>query len=103
MQLRPATAANFGVKYPLDPEENIAAGAELIKTLQENLSTYALDEDELEKYTLAAYNAGLGSVRKRIAEADSLGIRAQLSDDTAEYVASVRELYDILCSITTAP
>ena len=103
MQLRPATAENFGVKDPLDPEENIAAGAELIKTLQENLSTYALDEDELEKYTLAAYNAGLGSVRKRIAEADSLGIRAQLSDDTAGYVASVRELYGILCSLTTEP
>ena len=103
MQLRPATAGNFGVSNPRDPEENIAAGAQLIKTLQDNLSTYARDEEELEKYTLAAYNAGLGSVRKRIAEADSLGIRAQLSEDTSEYVATVKELYAILCTLTTEP
>ncbi len=55
MQLMPATQAQLGVTDPFDPQQNIAAGAKLMKTL-------------LERYTgdlalaLGAYNAGPGKV-----------------------------------------
>ena len=55
MQLMPATAEQFHVKDPFDPQENLDAGAKFLRQL-------------LEKYkgdlslSLAAYNAGAATV-----------------------------------------
>jgi soluble lytic murein transglycosylase-like protein len=55
MQLMPATATQFGVSDPFDPQQNIEAGTKLLRQL---LEKYAGDIS----LTLSAYNAGSGRV-----------------------------------------
>jgi len=55
MQLMPATAEQFGVKNSFDIQENIGAGAKLLKGL---LTRYTGDLS----LALGAYNAGSGKV-----------------------------------------
>jgi soluble lytic murein transglycosylase-like protein len=55
MQLMPATAEEFDVQDPFDPEQNVAAGAKLLKQL---LAKY----DNNLSLALSAYNAGPGRV-----------------------------------------
>ncbi len=57
MQLIPATAERFGVGNVYDPESNIRGGARYLRNLLE------LFDNDL-KLTLAAYNAGEGTVQK---------------------------------------
>lgn len=62
MQLMPSTAERFGVNMISDPEQNIAAGVEFIKWLDDILSDRLMDESERLKFILASYNVGLGHV-----------------------------------------
>ncbi|HWY46980.1 MAG TPA: lytic transglycosylase domain-containing protein [Bryobacteraceae bacterium] len=55
MQLMPATAEQFNVQDPFDPEQNINAGAKMLRLL---LTKY---DDDL-GLALSAYNAGSGRV-----------------------------------------
>ena len=57
MQLMPATAKSLGVTDSFDPEQNIMGGAKYISQL---LKKY----DGNTKLALAAYNAGMGNVKK---------------------------------------
>lgn len=74
MQLMPATAAELGVTDPLDPQQNVNAGARLLKQL---LSKYNGDV----KLALSAYNAGSGTV-------DRAGGVPNLQE-TRKYLASI--------------
>ncbi|MBI1948360.1 MAG: lytic transglycosylase domain-containing protein [Deltaproteobacteria bacterium] len=56
MQLMPATAADLGVKNPLDARENVDGGARYLAFLRKHFKS-----DEL---ALAAYNAGPGRVAR---------------------------------------
>jgi soluble lytic murein transglycosylase-like protein len=55
MQLMPATAKEYGVKDPYDPESNIEGGIKYLKTLLLRLPL---------AYALAAYNAGEAAVER---------------------------------------
>ncbi len=55
MQLMPATARDYGVTDAFDPEQNVAAGARLLRAL---LDRYHQDVAR----ALAAYNAGAGAI-----------------------------------------
>jgi soluble lytic murein transglycosylase-like protein len=57
MQLMPATAQEFSVTNPYDPEDNVRAGVAYLRQL---LDRYQNDE----QLALAAYNAGPGAVDK---------------------------------------
>lgn len=57
MQLMPRTAKAIGLRDPLDPEQNILGGAYYLRHLANRF-----DGDIF--YTLAAYNAGPGTVRR---------------------------------------
>ena len=62
MQVMPQTGARYGVDNLLDPEQNIHAGTSHLLRLQKMFSKHDLSQDELIKFTLAAYNAGEGRI-----------------------------------------
>jgi hypothetical protein len=76
MQLMPATAEELGVADPFDPDQNVEAGAKLLKTL---LNKYNGDLNR----ALGAYNAGT----KRVEEAG--GVPA--IPETMKYVEKILE------------
>jgi len=55
MQLMPATAEEFQIDDPFDPQQNVEGGAKLLKSL---LERYRNDPS----LALGAYNAGAGRV-----------------------------------------
>ena len=62
MQVMPQTGNIYGVEDLMNPEQNIYAGTSHLKRLQKMFSKYDLSQEELIKFTLAAYNAGEGRV-----------------------------------------
>ena len=62
MQMMPRTAAHYGVTDPLDPEMNIAAGAQSLGNLIKRYYNVGDNMTERYKYALAAYNAGIGRI-----------------------------------------
>jgi soluble lytic murein transglycosylase-like protein len=78
MQLMPATARQLNVKNPFDAEQNVDAGVRHLKQL---LESYGGDV----KLTLAAYNAGAGTVAR------SAGIPHFA--ETQNYVRKITNLY----------
>ncbi len=62
MQMKPSTAAEFGITDLSDPEQSIYAGAHYIQRISRHYRKGAADKDELIKFTLAAYNAGMSRI-----------------------------------------
>ena len=88
MQMMPVTARRFGVDNILDPDENIAAGAQYLALLQRFFSAYTDDPETLERLTIASYNCGEGRTL------EDLDGREQ-SAETAAYIKTVLNQYDI--------
>ena len=73
MQLMPATAEELGVSDQEDPEENLKGGVRYLKQLGRAFSSIP-DSLARIKFTLAAYNCGLGHVQdaRRLASLNGL-------------------------------
>lgn len=63
MQLMPNTAKALGVEDYENPTENIRGGILMLNWLEEQLENSIPDSTERIKFTLAAYNIGLGHVK----------------------------------------
>ena len=70
LQLMPATARQYGVNNPLNPEENIQGAVKFVKWLNSFWLKQIPDEAERLKFILASYNTGAGHVQdaQRLAE-----------------------------------
>jgi soluble lytic murein transglycosylase-like protein len=86
MQLMPATAARFGVKNILDPEQNIHAAAQYLRFL---LDIFNGDVS----LALAGYNAGEGAVKK-------YGYAVPPYPETINYVRKIKRRYISLSSLS---
>jgi membrane-bound lytic murein transglycosylase F len=62
MQMMPATGRQYGVKNPLDPEDNVQGAVRFLKWLNEYWLDRIPDDNERLKFILASYNAGAGHV-----------------------------------------
>lgn len=127
MQVMPKTAGKYGIADLTDPEENIKAGTSHLARLQRIYKNKGLTQDEVIKFTLAAYNAGEGRIMDCRNLASSMGIDntkwenivniipemrndAILENDnvkfgkfqgyeTISYVDSIMEIYAAICRI----
>jgi len=70
LQLMPATARQFGVRDPTDPEDNVQGATKYLKWLTGFWAERIEDEDERLNFILASYNVGPGHVEdaQRLAE-----------------------------------
>jgi len=86
MQLMPRTASNFGLsgKTILDPESNIEAGVQYIKSL--NLSFHKIEnKEERLKFILAGYNCGPAHIFDAMALAQKYGKNPYVWSNHVEY------------------
>jgi hypothetical protein len=82
MQLMPSTAAEFGVRDPFNPAENIRAGVGYLRQL---LDRY----EDNEQLALAAYNAGPGAVQK-------YGNKVPPYKETQNYVRRITSIQTVM-------
>lgn len=82
MQLMPATARDYGVRDPFDPQQNIAAGARHLRRLLDRF-----DQDK--SLALAAYNAGPEAVARHHGQIPPYA-------ETMAYVPLVLQRYAVL-------
>jgi membrane-bound lytic murein transglycosylase F len=70
LQLMPATARQYGVQNPLDPEENVGGAVKFLAWLDKYWMDRIPDDGERTKFVLASYNCGAGHVddAQRLAE-----------------------------------
>lgn len=90
MQMMPRTAARYGVTDPLDPEMNVAAGAQMLGRLIQRYYPVGDNMTERYKYALAAYNAGTGRIDDCIAMARHLGV------DTGYWINIVNRVLPVM-------
>ena len=86
MQLMPHTASNFGLDKDtkFDPERNIEAGVQYIKSL--NLSFRQIENnEERTKFILAAYNSGPAHILDAMALARKYGKNPHIWNNQVEY------------------
>lgn len=91
MQMMPRTASAFGVDDPLDPRQNICAGARLLDTLLKKYSKVAANPEERFKFALAAYNAGAGRVDDIISLARYRGVDTGYWDNVVDIIPEMAD------------
>lgn len=79
MQVMPSSARAMGIdpgSLGL-PEQNVLAGARIIKSLNDALKNKVEDPEERMKFVLAGYNSGLGHIYDAMAIAEKIGLDPQ--------------------------
>ncbi len=62
LQFMPSTAEQFGIKQGLSGDEQIVKGAKLIRNMEERYEKEVRDKEQLWKFIIAAFRAGIGHV-----------------------------------------
>ena len=91
MQIMPQTGRYYGVEDLLDPDCNIEAGVKHLKRLQNLWKNADMDQMELVKFTLAAYNAGEGRIADCRNFAKAKGVNADRWEDIVNLIPEMRE------------
>jgi soluble lytic murein transglycosylase-like protein len=97
-QIMPGTAAEIGLSNPYDPVQNIQGAVYLLKTRLDKYSGGATQNDLQMRHihlALAAYNAGMGAVKRY------KGIPPYR--ETRNYIKKIERLYRQLCGEDNAP
>jgi membrane-bound lytic murein transglycosylase F len=130
MQVMPMTGRKYGIDDLVNPENNLIAGTSHLKRLQKMFEGKGFSQDEIIRFTLAAYNAGEGRIMdcRNLAAAQGLDNRvwtnivkvipmmredAILEDEavklgkfqgheTIAYVENIQSLYNAICAICPA-
>ncbi|KPK82942.1 MAG: lytic transglycosylase [Bacteroides sp. SM23_62_1] len=84
MQLMPTTARRFGVSRNSSPDQQIRAGIEFIKWLDNRFKDQVPREDERIKFILAAYNVGYGHVVDAMNLAEKNGKNPKVWDQNVD-------------------
>lgn len=92
MQLMPATAEAMGVPVDkrFEPEHNIAASARYIRIVSQSFSDINNAEERI-KFTLAAYNGGVGHIQDAQILARKAGKNHRLWHEVAPYILHLSE------------
>lgn len=91
MQIMPRTGKAYGVTKLEDPELNVSAGTRHLKRLHKMAKKWAEDEEEILKFTLAAYNAGEGRIIDCRKFAESNGYDNTKWDEVALVIPLMRD------------
>ncbi len=86
LQLMPATARQYGVQNPLDPEDNVQGAVKFLKWLEGYWDDRITDEQERLKFVLASYNCGAGHVDDAQRLAEQYGGNPQSWDDVSYWL-----------------
>lgn len=85
MQLMPFVMEKYEIGYDATPEEQLNAGTQLLKYLDNCLENKVTDSIQRVKFVLAAYNAGLGHVYDAQRLALKYGKYPDVWDDNVDY------------------
>ena len=127
MQVMPQTGLYYGVEDLTDPEQNLIAGTSHLKRLQNLYIKSGMDQKDLVRFTLAAYNAGEGRIadcrnfaasrnvdrnswdtivsiiplmrEDSILEEESVKLGKFKGHETIAYIDNIMSLYESICSI----
>jgi membrane-bound lytic murein transglycosylase F len=86
MQLMPETAEIFGAEDPLNPRQNIMAGANYLQWLDKFWADEIQDPEERKKFVLASYNVGQGHVLDARRLARKYNKKPELWEDVAFFL-----------------
>lgn len=111
MQLMDVAALHFGEPHAdlFDPETSIRLGTMLLEELLEKFAREGVDSADVLRFALASYNVGGGSLARRRAVADSLGLDRNVWADVAHvfdlddhstpaYIDAVEATYERYCA-----
>ena len=117
MQVMPSTADRYGITDLVDPENNLRAGTQHLKMLQNIWKKRELSPSEMIRFTLASYNAGEGRMLECKTYAAEKGYDADKWEEivkviplmreegrfqgyeTITYIENIEALYEALCKI----
>ena len=91
MQVMPGNGVMYGVTDLVNPEYNLYAGTAHLKRLQRLYSGNGFSQEELIKFTLAAYNAGEGRVKDCRSLAASMNLDNKVWDNIVKVIPMMRE------------
>ncbi len=86
LQLMPPTARQFGVRNPLDPDDNVQGACKFLKWLTDYWTERIPDEHERLKFILASYNTGAGHVEDAQRLTEKYGGDPQKWDDVSYWL-----------------